>query len=221
MIFRREGRSRKWKKLNKLCNTLIKSRREKYFERHKILITCPGAAARFFQNVWSYKDVEKPQIWNLNEIRPKLNDCDRAAELSQYFNKISLEFTPLRDSEIPKTFNCSIPEILPYHVTGWLWAFRKPKSHVKGVIFPSLVNALCDILALPLTDIYNCISMTFVWSRVCKMEMVTVIPKCHSPTTFEELRNISCTLLVSKVFECYLPCWAQDEVKTRVNPYGA
>ena len=97
---------------------------------------------------------------------------------------------------------------------------KKPRSKIRGDIFPSLVTEFCDILAEPLTDIYNTISETLVWPDVWKIELVTVIPKCSDPQSFDNLRNISCTLLVSKVYESFLLLWAREEVKPRTNQFG-
>ena len=49
---------------------------------------------------------------------------------------------------------------------------------------------------------------------------MTVIPKCAAPETFDQLRNMSCTLLVSKIYESYLLYWIREEVPLRKNQYG-
>ena len=82
------------------------------------------------------------------------------------------------------------------------------------------MTEFADLLALPLSDIYNTITETFQWPLVWKVEIVTVIPKCGSPDSFDQLRNISCTLLVSKVFESFLLSWIREEVHLRKNQYG-
>ena len=71
---------------------------------------------------------------------------------------------------------------------------RKPRSMVRGDIFPDLVTRYADMLAILLTDIFNSI-----WPR-WKNELVTVIPKARLPDTIGDLRNISCTRLACKVF---------------------
>ena len=59
-----------------------------------------------------------------------------------------------------------------------------------------------------------------IWPVNWKVEHVTVIPKNSCPSGFEELRNISCTLLVSKILESYVLEWAMEEVTTKYNQYG-
>ena len=94
---------------------------------------------------------------------------------------------------------------------------KKPRSKIRGDIFPSLVTEFSDIIAEPLTEIYNEISESLLWPDVWKIELVTVIPKCPDPKSFENLRNISCTLLVSKVYESFLLVWAREEVSLGHN----
>ena len=55
---------------------------------------------------------------------------------------------------------------------------------------------------------------------IWKVEHVTVIPKCSIPQSINDLRNISCTLLASKVMESYLLEWLSSEVKLGHRQYG-
>ena len=66
----------------------------------------------------------------------------------------------------------------------------------------------------------NRITVTGIWPVVWKREHVTVIPKTTNPADFGGLRNISCTLLASKIYESYVLNWAQEEVKVKLNQYG-
>ena len=59
-----------------------------------------------------------------------------------------------------------------------------------------------------------------VWPVCWKLEFVTVIPKTTNPADLSGLRNISCTVLASKIYESYVLNWAQEEVKVRSNQYG-
>ena len=71
-----------------------------------------------------------------------------------FFNKISHEFEPLEPEDIPTTHTRSLPKLLPYQVAGRIRAFKKPKSMVKGDIFPRLMSQFGVLLAIPLTDIF-------------------------------------------------------------------
>ena len=89
-----------------------------------------------------------------------------------------------------------------------------------GTFFPSLITLFADFFAVPLTDIFNTVSLSFIWPSLWKKEPVTVIPKTSFPWSFADLRNISCTLLVSKVYESFVLNWAAVQVKLKQNQYG-
>ena len=84
-------------------------------------------------------------------------------------------------------------------------------------IFPALVTRCADFLALPLTDLYNTISRTTIWPLIRKREFVTAIPKRTLPSSLNDMRIISCTMLVSKVYESYVLAWAMEEVSIKKN----
>ena len=219
-IFKKQGRSKAWKKLKKITIKMIKYRREKYMEKHKILITSPGASALFYRNVRSYNTPEKPKIWNIKSVKPELSDGELALQLSKFFNEISSEFEPLDQSEIPRTYARQLPLLKTYQVAMRIKRIKKPRTRIQGDVFPNLMSEFADSFAVPLTNIYNCITESFKWPACWKTEIVTVIPKCANPLTFDQLRNISCTLLVSKIYESFLLLWAREEITLRDNQYG-
>ena len=165
-IFKRHGRSKAWKRLKKIINKMIKFRREEYIDRHKILITSPDACRHFFRNVRTYNSSEKPQIWDIKSIRPNLSDADLAIKLSEYFTTISNEFLPLNSSEIPVSFPRELPILRPYQVSERIRRIKKPRSKIRGDIFPNLMTEYSDLLAQPLCDIYNTITETLTWPVV-------------------------------------------------------
>ena len=79
---------------------------------------------------------------------------------------------------------------------------------------------MADFFAMPLSSIYNEISRTKVWPLIWKEEFVTVIPKIACPATVNDLRNISCTMLASKMYESYILKWLQKQVKLKNNQFG-
>ena len=188
--------------------------------KNKILITSPDACRHFFRNVRPYNSSEKPQIWDIKSICPTLSDADLAIKLSEFFNTISNEFSPLVPTDIPVSFPRDLPVLRPYQVSERIPRIKKPRSKIRGDIFPNLMTEFSDLLAQPLCDIYNTITETLIWPTVWKVEIVTVIPKCAAPEEFDQLRNISCTLLVSKIYESYLLSWIREEVTVRHNQYG-
>ena len=218
-MFRRCGeRTREWKNLNRHITKLIKKRKRSYYDFHGLSMTDPKQSRKFFKNVRAFKDRERPEIWDVRSMWPDKEDHEIANILADYFNKISSEFSPLE--ECPDTFDRDLPLLEPFQISGRLKSFKKPKSRIGGDLFPSLVNQFHDILAIPLCEIYNTITQTKEWPDSWKVEYVSVIPKNNHPTEIGQLRNISCTLLVSKVYESFLLDWVSEEVKLRDNQFG-
>ena len=77
---------------------------------------------------------------------------------------------------------------------------KKPKSMVSGDIFPTIFNKPEGHLKKPVADIFNGIIQTAIWPSAWKRKYVTLIPKKNLSQLFADLRTISCTPLLSKIF---------------------
>ena len=71
------------------------------------------------------------------------------------------EFQPLAENDVPQSWNKNYLFLLPYEVSARLKSSKKPKSRIIGDIFPQLVAAFPDLLAIPLTKIYNLVLYTY------------------------------------------------------------
>ena len=219
-VYDREGRSPRWKALKKQCKELYSKRAATYMEEQKKVLTAPDASRSFFKNVKAYQSREKPPSFDVRELYPEESDENIASHLADHFNAISSEFQGLIPDQVPEADPGFLPYLSILDVAGRLSKFRKPKSTVKGDIFPCLVNRSAPLLAIPLTHIFNCISINHEWPDVWKVEYVTPIPKKNSPQTVNDLRNISCTQLFSKIYESFVLEWLTSQVKLRRNQYG-
>jgi hypothetical protein len=175
---------------------------------------------QFYKTVQNYKSAERPVQFDIKSLYPGLEEAEVAEELGLYFNRISNEFSPLDEQDIPLTYTKPIEPLEGYQVAARLKAFKKPKSRVVTDIFPDLVTQYAALLAIPLTNIYNSILATGIWPKVWKQEFVTAIPKKSIPEGPNDLRNISCTALVSKVFESFVMDWLKPQVALKTNQFG-
>ena len=140
----------------------MERRREKYAGSQKDALLAKDGSRNFFKNVKSYKSAEREQPFDVRTLFPGRTDLEVAELLAGHFNSISDEFEPLQASEIPVTKPRRLPTLLPFQVAGRIKAFKKPKSMVRGDIFPALFTKFGDLLAMPLCSIYNEISRTKV-----------------------------------------------------------
>lgn len=219
-VYRREGRSDLWKFLKNQTDTMIKERKKKYMDMKKRQLTEINTNRSFFRLVKAFNTPEKPQTFDVRSLRPGATDSQVAEELADYFNRISGKFDPLTAGQVPMGPPRTNETLSPHQVSSRIKHFRKPKSMVPGDVFPQLMTKYCDFFALPLTDLFNEIARSGVWPRIWKTEHVTVIPKVSTPADFGDLRNISCTLLVSKMMESYVLEWVSEEVSVKYNQYG-
>ena len=219
-IYDREGRSARWKRFKKKSDELRRKRAELYMVKQKEILTAPDACRSFFKNVKAYKARDKPPEFDVRDLYPDTGDQEVAEKLATHFNKISSEFDGLQAEDIPSSYSSEIPLLSAEQVAKRLRDFRKPKSMVKGDIFPALINRSSTLLSEPLASIYNHISRTSQWPSIWKIEYVTPIPKKSMPEGPDDLRNISCTQLLSKTYESFVLEWLGSQVVIRANQYG-
>ena len=220
-VYHREGRSVKWKGLMKKVRKLVRKRASKYWEYQKRNLLAKDAGRTFFKNVKSYNCKERPPQFDVRSLFPgNLSDADISEKLADHFNGISMEFDGLDPGAVPMTYSSPVQILTQPVVANRLRKFKKPKSMVRHDIFPSLVSSAADFLAGPLSHIYNTISTTSTWPLLWKQEFVTPIPKKTLPSNLNDLRNISCTALFSKVYESFVLGWIGEQVGMRSNQMG-
>ena len=213
-------RTAAWRDEKKKTDDLIKARKKGYVDTQKEHLLAKDANRNFFRHVKTFSRLEKPAQFDVRTLYESKTDKEISEDLANYFVRISREFDPLEPDQIPITADRNLPVLQNFEVAGRIRKFRKPKSMVPGDIFPSLMTDFSDFFAMPLTLIYNEITTSRIWPACWKKEYVTVIPKTASPTALGDLRNISCTLLASKIYESYVLDWLKSEVRLRTNQYG-
>ena len=219
-VYHREGRSAKWKSLMKKVRNLVKKRANNYWNHQKRELLGGDASRVFFKNVKAYSSKERPAQFDVRTLLPGLPDCEVAERLADHFNGISCEFEGLDPARVPSTYSSPVQLLSEDAVRKRLMQFKKPKSMVKHDIFPALVSGAAPFLAGPLTHIYNSITSTSTWPLAWKEEFVTPIPKKAVPQDLNDLRNISCTALFSKVYESFVLGWLTEQVGMRANQMG-
>ena len=219
-IFKSEGPSERWERARNDVDRYLDGRREKYVAKQREKFTGPNASAHFHKNVKAFCTAEKPKPFDVRTLLPGRSDGEVADEIANYFNAISREFSPLQPCQIPFTYDRPLDYLAPGQVEKMIRAAKKPSSTVKGDLPPSLVNAASKAISSPVADIFNEIIRTLVWPIEWKREYVTVIPKKPMPESLADLRNISCTPFLSKVFESYVMKRAQEEITLKNNQFG-
>ena len=100
-------------------------------------MTAPDASRSFFKNVKAYKSKEKPNEFDVRELYEGKNDTEVAEALDEHFGSISQEFNGLDQDINLDAGNYALPVLQVLEVASRLRKFKKPKSMVKGDIFPT------------------------------------------------------------------------------------
>ena len=206
-LFWAEGgkRTEAWKEEKRKTGQLVRDIKRGYIDTQKGHILADDANRNFFRHVKTFSRLEKHRQFDVRELyKVDTTDKEIAEDLSEYFVKVLREFDPLRPGETLMTREKGLPLLQNFEVASRIRRFHKPKSMVPGDIFPKIVTELSDFFALPLTNIYNEITRTGMWPACWKKEFVTVIPKVPCHEALSDLRNISCTMLSSKIYESYV-----------------
>ena len=161
----------------------------------------------------------------------QLNNLQKADKICEHFSKISREFPPLNKDLLPthvitKISNPEaeslIPNLTEYEVYHQIKAASKPKSGVPGDIPRRLIMEFSPELADPVCKIYNSILKTAKqgtaeWPKQWKLEYGTPIKKINIPSTEDDLRVISLTPFLSKVFERFVVSWLRVYIRDKID----
>ena len=82
---------------------MIRDRKKKYMDFKKMQLTESDANRSFFRLVKALKTPKKPQTFDVRNLRPGEDGKAVAENLAAFFNRISSEFDPLSEEQIPKS----------------------------------------------------------------------------------------------------------------------
>ena len=146
------------------------------------------------------------------------------ANISQRFPLLSFELLPERvQTVISKPVNpTEVPRVTEYDVLCKIASAKKSKSVLPGDLPKRLLQQLPAQLAKPATAIFNNIINSGDWASQWKVEYVTPVAKVKTPETEDDLRNISLTNFLSKVFEKFVLEWLLIFIGDQIDPgqYG-
>lgn len=120
--------------------------------------------------VKALKSREKPTTFDIHDLYPDSSDSQIAEKLATHFNAISSEFRGLMPDDVPQARSVPLRVLSRSEVAKRLREIKKPKSTVKGDIFPTLLTNASDHLVAPPVHIYNEITTTGMWPQGWKMD---------------------------------------------------
>ena len=154
-----------------------------------------------------------------------ISPVDVAEKVADHFAQISLEYDPINFDNFPPRMRTilsnpdrvSAPQLEEYQVYKRINKAKKPNSTVPGDLPVKVVREFACELATPLTILFNRILDTSQYPRQWVVEHQVPIPKSSPPVDLNDLRNISKTAFVSKVFESFLADWLLPAVRPYID----
>ena len=223
-VFRKERKSEKWKKLDKLFKQEMKSEKEKFYQQSvaDLKLANPSKWFTCLKKITSHDQRKSEQI-NVDQIN-HLSDQQQAELIAETFSSIQNEYDEIRkdDINIPPYSENDIPQFHPSQVWLALSHMDTKKSGVQGDFPAKLVKYFAAYLAEPLTHIYNESMKRGEYPKVYKFEICTPVPKTNSPENITQLRNISGLLNFDKIYEKLLAQIMVSDMAKKMDPsqYG-
>ena len=227
--YHKHGRSTKYLKLKDIFEEKLKNEKMKYIKKVQIEV-CEGKRGSTYPALKKLglrpgHDVQSQFLLPSHADR-NLSAAQSAEIIADHFSNISQEYAPLNTANLPPNIKQYlvdqdqdlVPVLSTHDVHRRICRARKPNSLVPGDIPVKLVKTFPDILAYPVTDIFNRITQTAVYPPQWKIEQQIPIPKISPPSTEDELRNISKTPFLSKVYESFLGDWLLEIVAPHLDP---
>ena len=211
-VYRREGKSRLWMRLQTRMDELAAHNKTEYVAR----VEGSGCSRSYFTAVKNLACKDQPKKWEVGSLFPDCTPEAAGNKIASYFTRISDEFRPI-DRVPPAYFRDPVTE---EEVAKKLSDAKKPSSAVRGDILPHLMKKHHALLVKPVTTILNKVFETARWPTTWKSETAVIIPKTSNPSSLAECRNISCTNFLSKVLETILLEDLRKEIPPDLIQYG-
>ena len=214
-IFRKRGRSEKWRAISAELEREVRQSKEAFVDG----VTEGGGNGKDFYS--AVKKLSGPgggSSWSVKKLFPGANDEQVCNEVLDYFSSVGGRERGER-IDVPGGVHSGL-KFTPDQVLKCLKDLKKKNSHVEGDPLPDLVRKMPGLFVEPVTTIFNKAGEAARWPKRWKTEYITVIPKVKNPSSLTETRNISCTALLSKVLEGALLEQLRDELVPDPDQYG-
>ena len=218
--FAKYRRSHKWQEVKDHTNKLIKESKQNFYANAVEELKAKGGSNVPYRILKDLAVPDRPKAWSINQLAPNLTDVELAEKLAEYFGRITDQFSPLDRTRIPQSFSSPFQILSPCEVATRIRQERRVKSAVEGDIPPSQSGILSDFLAIPATRIFNYSLASGTWPSPWLLETQSAIPKNDAASTFNDLRNLSCTNALSKTLESYVLEKLRKEIKIKTNQFG-
>ena len=223
--YTKHKRSSKWQELDAKFVEKSNSMKESYYKNivEDLKTSNPG---KWYSKVkrMSALDPTKEDKVLVQELIG-LPSSVQVEHIADKFAAISNEYDPIKaeDIEIPNPSSSKpCPLFEPHQIYQKIKQMKKKSSTVIGDIPWRVILEYAVEFCNPLSNIYNSATLDGVWPDIWKWEYVTPAPKVYPPNTTDDLRKISGTKNLSKIFEALMSDYMIEDMLPSMDPsqYG-
>ena len=143
----------------------------------------------------------------------------QAQTIAEKFAEISNQYQPLRTQDvILPNESAPAPLFEPYQIYEKIKKMNKKASTIIGDIPWKIISEFSVELSEPLANIFNSATLEGIWPKSWKTEYVTPVPKVYPPQKVDDLRKITSTKNLSKVYEALLSDTIIGDMKLTADP---
>ena len=228
--YRRHGKSEKYKTLKNCYDDKLVKAAEAYLHKNvrSLKTDNPGRAYKSLKKLSAQPGdlSDEGNFTLISHLEANLDTEQSIEKIAQYFSSISQEFPPLTLQSLPEDVQAKIhqpvilqelPEIPDYLVYQKIKRSKKPQSSVPGDLPRRLVQEFGLELAAPAGKIFRAITQTGHWPKSWRVEYGTPLQKVTNPISEDDLRIISLTPYLSKVYEQFVMEWLLKFVSNKLD----
>ena len=104
-VFRSEGRSASWKRIDRCIKQTMSIRKSKYFEKESDRIKKAGISGSWYNVLSRIVDDDAPKLWSLADLEPDKAPEKLAEDLAIHFTEITNQSSELTIDEIPTSLS--------------------------------------------------------------------------------------------------------------------
>ena len=168
-------------------------------------------------------DKDKMEELKVEEIN-HLSDSEQAEAIAESFNKISQEYTEVKEDNIamPEIHPGTTPRFTPLQIKYYLDKVKTNKSTLPGDIPAKIVKTSSKVLCVPMAHMINHSIESGAWPDSYKHELITPIAKTIPVERLDQLRPISNLPICDKIQEAVISDMVVSDMKKHLDPsqYG-
>ncbi|XP_071948970.1 uncharacterized protein [Antedon mediterranea] len=212
--YEKHGKTQEWRNLRNMVEAGIREAKQSYY-RNSLKNLKSNNAAKWHKGIKQLCNMKKHTTFSM----PGHSDEDIAENINSHFSSICNKLTPLDIKKLPAYLpaNDKPPYIFVGQVKALLSKLVPIKAGHPEDLPARLIRDFAPELAPPIADIFNCALKEGTFPSAWKKATAIPIPKVNSVKSLNDLRPISLTPILARVFESFLVKWIVEDINISLD----